>query len=103
MWQTQTRRAYRRVTSLGCTTNSRCRPRNHWFDLQIQFRILDDGEDFYFLDCLMGWKATAISTMTAGEGNQSPHPFKTTKLDVNNFFIKGGQEYDIVIACEATL
>ena len=60
-------------------------------NLQIQFRISEDGRSFYFLDFLTGWKAMAISKVDGKSG-------ETTKLDVVNFIFEGGREYDIVIA-----
>ena len=59
-------------------------------NLQIPFRISEDGQAFYFLDCLMGWQAVSISKRDPTTG--------VTKLDVANFSIEYGREYDIVIA-----
>ena len=60
-------------------------------NLQIQFRISEDGQDYYFLDFLGGWKALSISKRERGKPG-------VTKLDVVNFPFKYGREYDIVIA-----
>ena len=60
-------------------------------NVQIQFRISEDGRSFYFRDFLTGWKAMAISKVDGKSG-------ETTKLDVVNFIFEGGREYDIVIA-----
>ena len=59
-------------------------------NLQLQFRISEDSQDFYFLDYLAGWKPMAISKWDEKTG--------VTKLDVVNFIFESGREYDIVLA-----
>ena len=60
-------------------------------NLQIAFRVSEDGKSYYFLDFLTGWRAVAISKKEAGVSG-------VTKLDVVNFPFEYGREYDITIA-----
>ena len=60
-------------------------------NLQIPFRITEDGKSFYFLDFLTGYQAVAISMHQADVRG-------VTKLDVAHFVIEYGREYDIVIS-----
>jgi hypothetical protein len=60
-------------------------------NLQIQFRRSADGKDYYFLDFLMGWKAISVTKKERDVPG-------VTKLDVANYPIEYGREYDIVIA-----
>ena len=59
--------------------------------LQLHFSISEDRHEFYFLACLMGWKASAlIKQHGKDEGD--------TKLDVDNFSMEYDREYDMVVA-----
>ena len=60
-------------------------------NLQIAFRVSEDGKSYYFLDFLTGWRAVAISKKEAGVPG-------VTKLDVVNFPFEYGREYNITIA-----
>ena len=60
-------------------------------NLQIAFRVSEDGKSNYFLDFLTGWRSVAITKKEAGKPG-------VTKLDVVNFPIEYGREYDITIA-----
>jgi hypothetical protein len=60
-------------------------------NLQIAFRASEDGKSYYFLDFLTKWRSVAISKKVAGVPG-------VTKLDVVNFPIEKGREYDITIA-----
>lgn len=60
-------------------------------NIQIAFRISEDNTSHYLLDFLTGWKAVAISKKVGGVRG-------VTKLDVVNFPIEKGREYDIMIS-----
>lgn len=60
-------------------------------NLQIAFRVSEDGKSNYFLDFLTGWQSVSITKKEAGKPG-------VTKLDVVNFPIEYGREYDITIA-----
>lgn len=60
-------------------------------NLQIAVRMSEDGQSYYFLDFLTGWRAVSVSKGEAGVPG-------VTKLDVVNFPIEKGREYDITIA-----
>ena len=60
-------------------------------DMQIHFRVSQDGQAYYLLDFLYGWQAVAISKMEAGAG-------EVEKLSVVNFPFDKGREYNVLIA-----
>lgn len=64
-------------------------------NVQIPFRISNDGKKHYLLDLLLGWQAVAISKV-----DQSG----LTKLSVVNFELRHGTEYQVELAArEASL
>ena len=60
-------------------------------NIQIAFRVQEDDQSFYLLDFLTGWRALSVTKKEAGVPG-------VTKLDVINFPIEKGREYDIEIA-----
>jgi hypothetical protein len=54
--------------------------------IQVHFSILENREDSYHFAALLGWQAAAIVTQDH------------TKLDVQNYILERGREYDIVVA-----
>ncbi|MDE3259696.1 MAG: DUF1080 domain-containing protein [Gemmatimonadota bacterium] len=59
-------------------------------NVQIRFGITDESRE-YMVDYLGGWKALAISTYERGKRG-------VTKLDVVNFVLERGREFDLVLA-----
>jgi 3-keto-disaccharide hydrolase len=60
-------------------------------NLQVCFRLSEDGKSYYFLDFLTGWQAVAISKRDGDTG-------QIVKLSVVNYVIEKGREYHIVVA-----
>ena len=63
-------------------------------DVQIHFRVSEEGQAYYMLNFLYGWQAIAISKMEPGAG-------EVDKLSVVNFPFEKGREYNILIAARA--
>ena len=60
-------------------------------NMQLQFRVSQDGKAYYLLDFLYGWQAVAISKM-------EPDARAVEKLSVVNFPFVRGREYNVLIA-----
>jgi hypothetical protein len=61
-------------------------------NVQILFRLSEDGVTGYMLDLLLGWQAVAISRIDRA----SAHP--VVKLSVVNHELRRGRGYDIEVA-----
>lgn len=57
-------------------------------NVQIPFRLTDDGQQGYLLDLLLGWQAVAISRLGRG----------VEKLSVVNHELQRGREYHVELA-----
>jgi hypothetical protein len=57
-------------------------------NVQIPFRLSEDGQKGYMLDLLLGWQAVAISRLGRG----------VEKLSVVNYQLRHGREYHIELA-----
>ena len=60
---------------------------------QVQFGLSEDGQCYYMLDMLLGWQAVSVSKV-----DMRPGASGLQKLDVVNFPIERGREYDVLIA-----